>query len=221
MGAEEATARASIVNRHGPRGDVGLHDVSAEELARRAKQGCRASFTELVRRYAPRLQTFLCQRTRDHHDAEDLVQETFIRAYRNIERYRESYKFSTWLFAIGSRLAVSHHRRMRVRLRCTRPLHHQPPAATASGERERHEDLWLLAQGLSENQYRSLWLKYGEEMSVKEIARAMHRSQVSVKVLLYRARINLLKKWKEKHGEEAETDAGNKKLPVVTGQRGE
>jgi RNA polymerase sigma-70 factor (ECF subfamily) len=221
METKEAAVRANVVDREVSRNDTALHKASAEELARRTKQGCRASFAELVRRYAPRLQAFLCQRTRDHHDAEDLVQETFVKAYQNIERYQESYKFSTWLFAIGTRLAISHHRKMRVRMSFSRSAYRRPVSAEATTEPEQHEDLWLLARGLSENQYRALWLKYSEELSVKEIARAMHRSQVSVKVLLYRARTNLLKKWKEEHGAQAETTTEDKKPPVTTESRGE
>jgi RNA polymerase sigma-70 factor (ECF subfamily) len=220
MGTKEATVRADVVDCETPQDDAALHESSAEELARRAKRGCRASFAELVRRYAPRLQAFLCQRTHDYHDAEDLVQETFVKAYQNIERYRESYKFSTWLFAIGTRLAISHHRKMRVRMSFSRSAHCRVSTGVAT-EPEQYEDLWLLAQGLSENQYRALWLKYGEEMSVKEIARAMHRSQVSVKVLLYRARTNLLKTWRKEHGAQDEMTTESKKPPVITGSRGE
>jgi len=184
-----------------------LCDLSAEELARQAKQGCRASFAELVKRFAPRLQFFLCQKTNDPHDAEDLVQDTFVKAYQNIGRYRESYRFSTWLFTIGARLAVSHHRKKCVRLRPVPAPHERPGPTEAAGNRQRHDDLWTLARELSEFQYRVLWLKYGQEMSIKEIARTMRRSQVSVKVSLHRARVNLLKRWNREYPDEANENA--------------
>lgn len=207
MGTEEATIRSNVVDCGGARSKETLGNLSDEELARQAKQGCRASFAELVRRFAPRLQVFLCQRTADHHDAEDLVQETFVKAWQNIGRYRESYRFSTWLFTIGARLAVSHHRRKCVRLRpVPAPQERAEPAETVD-ERQRSDDLWTLARGLSELQYRVLWLKYGQEMSVKEIARTMRRSQVSVKVSLYRARVNLLKRWNREYRDEAGENA--------------
>jgi len=216
MAAKEATAGINVVDRKDPRRDAASHEPSSEELARRAQRGCRASFAELVRRYAPRLQAFLCQRTSDYHDAEDLVQETFVKAYQNIERYRPSYKFSTWLFTIATRLAVSHGRKMRARLRLIRPARHRSRWAEPAGPRERHEDLWLLARRLTENQYRVLWLKYGQEMSIKEIAQIMHRSQVSVKVLLYRARISLLNKWNAEYGEEGNANTQDEKRGVST-----
>jgi len=207
VGTEEATIRNHVVDYGVPRGTETLCDLSAEELARQAKQGCRAAFAELVRRFAPRLQVFLCQRTDDHHDAEDLVQDTFVRAWQNIGRYRESYRFSTWLFTIGARLAVSHHRKKCVRLRPVPAPQERPGPAETAGTRQRSDDLWTLARELSELQYQALWLKYGQEMSVKEIARTMRRSQVSVKVLLYRARVNLLKRWNREYRDEADENA--------------
>ncbi|MHC4283245.1 MAG: RNA polymerase sigma factor [Planctomycetota bacterium] len=61
-------------------------------------------------------------------------------------------------------------------------------------EKETQQSLWALARGLSMNQYQALWLKYGQDMSIKEIAMVLRKSQVNVKVLLYRARINLAKR---------------------------
>ena len=170
--------------------------MSSEELARRAQQGCRASFAALIHRYAPRLQAFLRRRTGDHHDAEDLVQDTFVKAYQNLGRYRTHRRFSTWLFTIASREAVSHHRRWRPSL--------SPPEVsvvtpeTIAEDRERSEGIWSQAAALPEGQYRALWLRYAEDMSVKEIARALGKSTVCVKVLLYRARRALADQWNER-----------------------
>ena len=206
MGTNKATARTHVVDSGGPHGKEALRGLSDEELARQAKRGCRASFAELARRFAPRLQVFLCQRTDDHHEAEDLVQDTFVKAWQNIGRYREAYRFSTWLYTIGARLAVSHHRKRCVRLRAVPAPLERPGPAEAAGNRQRSDDLWTLARELSALQYQVLWLKYGQEMSVKEIARAMRRSQVSVKVSLHRARVNLLNKWNAEHDEATGTD---------------
>ena len=57
-------------------------------LARQAQAGCAASFEKLVERHTPRLLRFLLRRTGQRHDAEDLVQETWARAYRFLRRYR-------------------------------------------------------------------------------------------------------------------------------------
>ena len=105
-------------------------------------------------------------------------------------------RFSTWRFTIASREAVSHHRRWRPSL--------SPPEVsvvtpeTIAEDRERSEGIWSQAAALPEGQYRALWLRYAEDMSVKEIARALGKSTVCVKVLLYRARRALADQWNER-----------------------
>ena len=142
-----------------PVGGTTLCELTSEELAWQAGRGCQASFAELVRRYAPRLQAFLRRRTRDRHEAEDLVQDTFLKAYRSLDRYDESWRFSTWLFTIASRTAVSHHRRKRPDVVQSEV---QTPACDRAIEtREQRDSLWAAAAQLPEGQYRALWLKYG------------------------------------------------------------
>ena len=61
-------------------------------------------------------------------------------------------------------------------------------------QRETKRSLWDAARGLSANQHRVLRLRYAEDMSIKEIAQVVGKSQVSVKVLLCRARTHLARK---------------------------
>jgi len=168
-----------------------LKASSSEELAWRSKGGCQASFAQLVERYAPRLLCFLSRRTGNIHDAEDLVQDTFVRAFENIHRYRKTWRFSTWLFTIAARLAASHHRKAQTARRFSKVRSHTTCPSTMLSQQEERQSLWALAMELSENQYQALWLKYAEDLSVREIARVMGKSQISIKVLLYRARTSL------------------------------
>ncbi len=191
--AEEATA-ADAANQ-GPVGTI-LRDLDSEELAWRAKQGCQASFTELVHRYAPRLHVFLRRKTRDRHEVEDLVQDTFTKAYQNLGRYDDSWKFSTWLFTIAARLAVSRHRKREPRSGTLNPRA-QAAVDDAMDRQEQQENLWAKVAELTDRQRQVLWLKYAEDMPVKEIARTMGKSQVCIKVLLYRARVSLAKRLDE------------------------
>jgi len=210
MGASRSTAQADALTGGAASGSATLHDVSSEELAWRAKQGCQAAFAELVDRYAPRLQAFLGRRTRDRHEVEDLVQDTLIKAYQNLDRYQDSWRFSTWLFTIAGRLAISRHRgrgNPRSLPDTVRPVPEWGPPTRNDAlgspvcpceapdeildRREQRESLWAVAAELPGRQYEALWLKYGEDMSIKEIARTMGKSQVCIKVLLYRARVAL------------------------------
>lgn len=189
--ARKGRPRAELVKPGSLPQRRGLRALSAEELARQAQQGCEPSFAELAERYGVRLFHFLHHKTGNVQDAEDLVQDTFVKAYQNIHRYRCSWKFSTWLFTIARRLASSHYRSLR---------RSQTVAEVESGslepgemvtQEEARQSLWAMARGLSRNQYQALWLKYAEDMSIKEIAQVLRKSQVNVKVILYRARVNL------------------------------
>jgi RNA polymerase sigma-70 factor (ECF subfamily) len=174
-----------------------------EELAARAAAGSRPAFEELVSRYSLRLFHFLRARSGSDEDVEDLVQETFLKAYRNIGRYDPQRRFSTWLYTVAIRLSISRQRSRRER---PLPLHPDIPEHAAPGPQEslaRKEEareagnIWLIARTMKPNEYQVLWLRYAEEMAVKEIARTMKRSLVGVRVLLHRSRTKLGKKLRE------------------------
>ena len=186
-------------------------DLTDEQLAQRAQEGCRRSFEQLVRRYQVPLLRFVTERVRCAADAEDLVQETFVRAYRRIDRYHDQWRFSTWLFTIAHRLAVSHLRSPR-----SRPVmgidqverHLTPYTKTEPGremmERESRQRFWAAAAGvLTEEQLAAVWLFYVEGMGARDVAAVLGRSWVSVKTMLFRARRKLEGSVSEWAGERA------------------
>lgn len=171
-------------------------DYTDEELARQAAAGSHTAFETLVFRYSARLMQFLCRRIPTLQDAEDLTQETFIKAFQNIHRFDPQYSFSTWLYTIASRLAISHYRSARWKLeRLTGPDNVERPVDASPeiivGEQENRRNFWQMAKGLKKELYEALWLRYIEEMNIKEIAQVMNRSQINVRVLLHRARSRL------------------------------
>jgi RNA polymerase sigma-70 factor (ECF subfamily) len=91
--------------------------VDADEmLAARAATGDRDAFDELVRRYQVRIFRLARILTRgDRQDAEDLAQETFIRAYRAVGRFRHDATFQTWLHRIALNVIWSYLARRRIR----------------------------------------------------------------------------------------------------------
>lgn len=193
MGKKEASNQQSVVKLSYNR-QTQLQILSAEELALRSQQGCQECFEELVERYNVRLYQFLRSRTAGVQDAEDLVQDTFVKAYHNIHRYRSSWRFSTWLFTIGSRLATSRHRSLHRQQIVTESNPGSIEPADVAMQQETHDGLWAIARDLSKDQYQALWLKYVEDISIKEIAKVLKKTQVGVKVLLYRARTNLARR---------------------------
>jgi RNA polymerase sigma factor (sigma-70 family) len=163
---------------------------SVEELAVRARAGSRVSFDELVVRLRPRLVAFLARRLPDAGDAEDVAQETFLRAFDHLERYDPARPFATWLFTIGKNVAANH-----AVARGRRAAHElaATPEAPVAEAPTAPDDLWeRAAQVLGPDAYRMLWLRYAQGLSVREIASELHRSAVAIKVMLFRARRRLL-----------------------------
>ena len=91
-------------------------DWSDEQLIAQVQQGQKRAFDELVRRYKNRLYSFILRMVADPVEAEELAQDTLIRAYIHADKYREIARFSTWLFTIATNLV-----RNRVRQRKRRP----------------------------------------------------------------------------------------------------
>ena len=186
--------------------------LSDEQLAQRARSGEMLCFEELVRRWQVPLVRFLSRRMGDAMDAEDVAQETFVRAYQNLSSYRSRWPFKTWLFTIGYRLAVSQGRKSRARENAESAVESRAEASTPPEQAEQVEQrgvLWEAARSsLSEEQFAAVWLFYVDEMPAGEIARVLGRSWVSVKTMLHRARKRLVTCLSPMTGREVPTKAG-------------
>jgi len=80
-------------------------------LVERCQQNDLEAFEELVRRYQNRIYSFVCKTTNDPTEAEDLTQETFLRVYKSIHRFRGESTFQTWLYRIAHNICVDRSRR--------------------------------------------------------------------------------------------------------------
>jgi RNA polymerase sigma-70 factor (ECF subfamily) len=174
-----------------------LGAMSAEELAQRAGDGSMPCFVELLGRFEARVYNFVLRRVGCAADAEDLTQETFVRAWQHMNRYKPRHRFSTWLFTIAGRLTVDFHRARRLRPSDAHALReigrrdqpdrtHGEIAAVAEPD---GASLWSLAACvLSREQHAALWLRYAEDLDTSAIARVLGRTPISVRVMLMRAR---------------------------------
>lgn len=152
----------------------------------------RAGFTALVDEHQDRLRGFLFRMTRSKHDAEDLTQDTFVKAYRNIHRYDSKYSFSTWLYTIARRTAYNHFRDTKP----TAPLEYdlvetadRPDEKAVQGD-ESHW-VWEAAKSLKPDYREALGLKYIDDLSIEEIAKIMGKTKTNIKIILFRARNQL------------------------------
>ena len=87
---------------------AGLTD---QDVVLRARSGQEAAYRELIRRYERPVFALLFRMVRDRELAEDLAQETFVKALNAIDSYRPEFKFSSWIFKIGNNAAIDHLRR--------------------------------------------------------------------------------------------------------------
>jgi RNA polymerase sigma-70 factor (ECF subfamily) len=196
-------------------GPGALRALSPEDLAERAAAGSVASYGELVTRFEARVFNFLLRKMGSRADAEDLAQEAFVRAWERIKSYDRQWRFSTWLFTIASRLAVSHYRRQRPVVSSGELDRADAPCGEADRDSEADKKLgahlWVLAaETLGEEQHEALWLRYAEDMEIGEIAAVMGKTHVSVRVCLFRARQALAGAWEDRENKkrrEVETKA--------------
>jgi len=85
------------------------------ELIREAQRGNHAAFEELVRQYDGAVLRLAYHRTRSEQDAQDIYQEAFLKAYRNIGNFRFECSFYTWIYRIVTNLCLDHLRKRQVR----------------------------------------------------------------------------------------------------------
>jgi RNA polymerase sigma-70 factor (ECF subfamily) len=84
---------------------------SDEELVRRARDGDREAFRELVERYQRKIASLALGMLRDREDALDVVQEAFTKAYQGLDRFKGDAGFYTWVYRIAMNLCIDHQRR--------------------------------------------------------------------------------------------------------------
>lgn len=182
--------------------------VSDEALARRALAGDHAAFETLVERYQEQVYRLARRLTRSPADAEEVLQETFLRSYRRLGGFRGEAKFSTWLYRIATN-AARMLRRGRAR-HPTEPLEACLPRFDRQGRHARDADyaraadadeildrrrLARHAAGALERlpeRYRTPFvLRDLEEMPTEEVASVLGVSQEVVRQRVHRARLML------------------------------
>src|SRR5690606_29133930 len=160
-----------------------------------AAAGDATSFEQLVQLHSSRVFSFVYQMTRHRQDAEDLVQQTFIKAYNNLHRFDGTRPIINWLLTIARRSTLNHFRSSKrwEEMPESAASNEPSPASTAEHCEER-ENLWTEARRLlSQREFEVLWLRFGEDRSVEETARISGLTQTHVKVIVFRAKQQLMK----------------------------
>ena len=152
-----------------------------------AKAGSADAFCGLAQLYRERLLRFLLTRCASFADAEDVLQDTLIAAFRYIHSYDPRWRFSTWLYRIAIRNAAKLRGPDVVEIGDLRDEENDPlQQCIADSETE---NLWVSARRtLNDEVFAAMWLRYAEDMSVNDISTTLDRSVSWTKVNLMRGR---------------------------------
>lgn len=154
-----------------------------DALVRRAQQGERAAFEELVRRTSRLVYSRLYLEVGDVHQTEDLVQETFLRAFRSIAELADPPRFRAWLISIAQSVAIDWFRRSARRKRIPQPIPERSPEAEQDETRERVRKLLL---SLPEEYRLPLTLRYIDGADYDQITMQLGLTNGSLRGLLHR-----------------------------------
>jgi RNA polymerase sigma-70 factor, ECF subfamily len=179
------------------------------ELVDRARAGDRSAFDELVRATTADTYTLAFRLTGNEEDARDVVQETYLRAYKGIGRFREEAQFSTWLYRITANCAATHlgkrrkHRHEELpdddQVLDLSPMRDPQAVADASGLRER---LTEALEDLPPRLRAVVVLRDVYDLPHEAIAAELGISESAAKVRLHRARRKLRERLFPLPGEE-------------------
>lgn len=124
-------------------------------------------------------------------EAEDLTSDVFCKAVAGLKNYRPLRSSALpWLYTIAAHRVVDHYRAARPASELDRAVQvadSGPNPADVVATRELVSQVWDLSKRLPDSQRRALWLRYGEELELREIALLMGRSVEAVKLLVHRA----------------------------------
>jgi RNA polymerase sigma-70 factor (ECF subfamily) len=163
-------------------------------LIHRAQAGDRQAFAVLVEHYWERLYRWLCHLAHDRHIAEDLAQETFLKALAHLTTFRAGTNFQAWLFRIAHNAFVN---QTRSRRRARQPFPDDLPS-TEEGPPEQamtRETLQLLARtvGRLPSDFRAAFLlRVEENMSFQTIAQVLEITEETARWRVFKARQKLM-----------------------------
>ena len=198
-------------------------------LIRRAQKGEEAAFEGLVRRHQARAWRVAKNLVGSDEDARDLVQEAFLRVFRNLASFDFEHGFTTWLYRIVTNLAIDHLRKRRTAISTTRPddedgdLDLPDRGGDKPTDRlERHElsdEVRACLESLAPHFQTVLVLREQMELPCKEIARIVGATHVTVRWRLHRGRKLFQEEW-ERRRRLAEEGGDRGLLPPAPANRG-
>ena len=180
-------------------------DAPWTPLVKRAKAGSRSAFAELVDLFQDGIFKMVFYRTRKQMDAEDITQEVFMQAYKNLSGLKKVDRFKSWLFSIAVNRVRDFKRKKRFRA-LFKMSDGSDEIKTAESQTNNNpepinelmrQDFWkqigLILDKLPRMEKEVFLLRFLDHLSIKEISRALKKNESTVKTHLYRALVKFRK----------------------------
>lgn len=185
-----------------------IPDIS--QLINDALTGDQKAFSAIVGRYREQIYHFVFKMVKDRAQAEDLTQETFIKAFRALASFNSNYAFSTWLYKIAANNCIDFFRKKKLATTSIDTpiqakdgeLHRDFPDYQEGPEsqlisKERTNQIQFAIDSLPEKYKQAIVLRHSQDRSYEEIAEELSLPLGTVKVRIFRAREMLKAKLKE------------------------
>ena len=194
-----------------PRENASESSLEDDVLVKKAIGGDEEAYKRLVDKYERALYYHILKMIKDKEQVEDLVQETFVKAFDNLNTYSTNYAFSTWLYRIATNHTIDYLRKKKLNtLSIDKPMktkdgemEMQLPDDSAGTDRDiirkqRQKIVQHAIDDLPEKYRKVIQLRHMEEKSYKEISDILDRPLGTVKAHIFRAREMLYKALKDK-----------------------
>ncbi|MCP4681790.1 MAG: RNA polymerase sigma factor [Desulfobacterales bacterium] len=170
--------------------------------------GSETAFAQLVDLFHGDIFRMIYSRIRSHMDTEDLTQDVFVLAYKNILKLKDISRFKSWLFSIAMNKVRDFYRKKRIQtLFGTSAEYQEAPLSEEKPYEDpsilddlMREEFWkrikILLDKLSRREQEVFLLRFTDQLSIKEISQVLKKNESTVKTHLYRA-INKFKKESE------------------------
>lgn len=190
---------------HSRKREASESSIEDDGYVKRAKDGDQAAFRFLSRKYEKPLYYHVLKMVKVHEQVEDIVQESFVKAFGNLSSYNTEYAFSTWLYRIATNHTIDYLRKKKLQTTSI-----DEPVSSSEGEmsiqitgtsetdrniirKERKKIITEAIQNLPEKYREVIVMRHLDEMSYHEISEELDLPLGTVKAHIFRAREMLYK----------------------------
>lgn len=170
-----------------------MHQPDELQLIEEFKSGNEQAYNQLVLRYQEKIYWIVRRLINDHDDADDVVQDVFIRAYHSLKTFKGESSFYTWIYRIAINVALNELRRRKIRktFSLDEEVHqvasHDDDQLETLEKEEQRKAIERAIETLPEKQKKVFLLRYYEELPYEEIAAILRTSVGGLKANYFHA----------------------------------